>query len=302
MKPTFSFYTAADFERVYQFLSERDKLLLPYDRVRFQFAYALHPDFTGIAGGFEQTCGIWRDEGGIVALVMTEGGTQWKETFYVFRSMQDQTPELMERMCRFAERFTSEFDEDRKHSRYRLAVPEEDELMKTFVAARGYQMTEQYERRMIKEYPRESEPVILPEGFTIRDARSFPPLCSALAHRTSFCYNFDGNGKEHGFAKIRTMPDYKPELDLVVFDPEGQPAGLVNFWVESHSDIAQLEPLGVVWWCRRLGLAQALVTEGINRSRKYGCTQVIGGDQPFYWEMNFRSKKTFCFWEWSSEE
>ena len=100
---------------------------------------------------------------------------------------------------------------------------------------------------------------------------------------------------------MRTMPDYRPELDLILLDSEGQPAGLANFWISEKSRTAVLEPMGTVWWYRRMGLGKALITEGINRTRAYGCYQLIGGDQPFYWNLGFEAQKEHYFWSWSSK-
>jgi len=111
-------------------------------------------------------------------------------------------------------------------------------------------------------------------------------------------YNQDNDGCEKGFAKIRTIPDYHPDLDLTLFDPEDQPAGLANFWINEISKTAYLEPLGTVWWYRRMGLGKALVTEGINRTRKYGCTQLIGSDQQFYWDLGFEQRNEHTIWHW----
>ncbi len=304
MKPTFSFYTSADFGRVYQFLRRCESNdCLPYERVRFQFCLGLHIDFieNGLQGGFERTCGLWEDQSGIVSLVLTEGSSRWEETFFVFRSADDQTEELMSRMCDFAERFTSKISDDRTSNRYSLCVSGDDTVLSDFICKRGYKKTDHRQRLMIKKYASEPEKVVLPEGFTIKDARTISPFYTALAHNHSFRYYQDNDGCEKGFAKIRTMPDYRPDLDLVLFDPEGQPAGLANFWISEKSRTAILEPLGTVWWYRRMGLGKALITEGINRTREYGCTQLIGGDQPFYWESGFASQSEYCFWSWSSK-
>ncbi|MCL1807495.1 MAG: GNAT family N-acetyltransferase [Oscillospiraceae bacterium] len=304
MKPTFSFYKPADFGRVYQFLRRSEANdALAYERVRFQFGYGLHPDFIdpGLYGGFERTCGIWEDESGIISLAMTEGGSRFEETFFIFRSERVKTQELLGRMCDFAERFTSRVTDDESKNQYRLCVSEEDAVLAGFVSQRGYVKTEHKHRVMIKEYANEPEAVVLPEGFTIKDARTAEPFFTALAHNHSFRYNQDNDGGEKGFAKIRTMPDYRPELDLVLFDGEGQPAGLANFWVSEKSKTAYLEPMGTVWWYRKMGLGKALITEGINRTRAYGCTRLIGGDQPFYWNLGFEVKKEHSYWSWSSE-
>ncbi len=304
MKPKFSFYTANDFGRVHQFIRSRELSdYLPYERVRFQFSLGLHIDFidNGLQGGFERTCGIWEDNDGIVSLVLTEGGTCWAETFFVFRSEKDKTEELLSRMCDFGERFTSKISDDRKINSYKLSVSEDDVDLSNFLIARGYTKTAYKERVLIKVYSEEPERVELPDGFSIQDARTISPFYTALAHNHSFRYNQDNDGGERGFAKIRTMPDYRPELDLVIFDPEGQPAGLANFWVNEKSKIAYLEPLGTVWWYRCMGLGKALITEGINRTRAYGCTQLVGGDQQFYWDLGFEPQKEHYFWSWTSK-
>ena len=303
-KPSFSFYSSADFGRVYHFLRNKETNdYLPYERVRFQFCLGLHIDFVdnGLQSGFERTCGLWEDQEGIVSLVLTEGGTRWGETFFAFRSDEVITKELLEKMCDFAEHFTSKVSDDRKVNAYKLCIPKDDITISSFLIERGYKKTDNRSRTMIKSYPMEPEAVILPDGFTIRDARTVPPFYTALAHNHSFRYYQDNDGCEKGFAKIRTMPDYKPELDLVLFDSEGQPAGLANFWISEKSKTASLEPLGTVWWYRRMGLGKALITEGINRTRSYGCTQLIGGDQQFYWDLGFEQKAEHFFWHWSSE-
>jgi hypothetical protein len=303
MKPKFSFYTSADFGRVYQFLSGHESRdYLPYDKVRFQFCIGMHIDFVdnGLQGGFERTCGLWEDQVGIVSIVLTEGSSRWEETFLVFRSENDKTEELLGRMCNFAERFTSKISDDRRSNFYKICVAD-DIAVTEFLSKRGYTKTENKQRIMVKSYPADPEKVILPDGFTIQDARTVSPFYTALAHNHSFRYNQANDGAEKGFAKMRTMPDYRPELDLILFDPEGQPAGLANFWVNGNSKTASVEPLGTVWWYRRMGLGKALITEGINRTRKYGCTQLIGGDQPFYWELDFKLEKEYGFWSWSSE-
>ena len=304
MKPQFSFYTTDDFGRIYQFLrSTAHNDYLPYERVRFQFCMALHTEFIdyGLQGGFQRTCGLWQDDVGIVALALTEGGTQWGETFFVFRRETDKTPVLLGRMCDFAERFTSKISDDRKSNSYSLCVSDNDHVLQRVLLERGYKKTGSADMGMIKTYPPQPEKVILPDGFVIKDARSVSPFYQALAHNHTFRYNQSNDGGEKGFAKIRAMPDYRPELDLTLFDPEGQPAGLASFWISEKSQTAILEPLGTVWWYRRMGLAEALITEGINRTRAYGCTALIGGNGPFYEKVGFVPQgEGYSMWEWSS--
>lgn len=113
--------------------------------------------------------------------------------------------------------------------------------------------------------------------------------------------NQQNDGSCRAFDDIRGMPGYRADLDLVVFDPEGQPAGLANFWIVEQTRTAVLEPLGVVWWHRKKGLGRALIYEGINRTRRLGCTSMVGGDQPFYTALGFETVAENHFWAWASE-
>ena len=306
--PVFSFYAPGDFDRVVRFLSDiPDSDLQPYGRVSWQFAYGLHPGF--VSGGstelFERTCGIWTDEAGIAAMVLTEGNNEG-ETYLAFRSPEVKTPELLSRMFDYAERFTSKTsanDGTDEHRYYHLAIADDDVAVQVFAEKRGYHKTDWTGDEMVKHYPAEPETVELPEGFTVTDTNSTPPIMSAIAHTQSFGGDLTSGhyGPASAFAYLRTMPDYRPDLDLLLLNAEGQPAGLATFWVTDKSPLAVLEPLGIVPWYQGQGLGRALVTEGINRTRKYGCTAVTGGDGPFYTSLGFHRAPSYTIWDWSDK-
>jgi predicted N-acetyltransferase YhbS len=62
---------------------------------------------------------------------------------------------------------------------------------------------------------------------------------------------------------------YKEELDLVAVTPTGIIASFCTFRLDPISRIISLEPMGTNPDYRKLGLARALLTEGIKRSKKY---------------------------------
>jgi predicted N-acetyltransferase YhbS len=83
---------------------------------------------------------------------------------------------------------------------------------------------------------------------------------------------------EQGFHDLRQMKHYRPELDLCMLDPDGKPVGMAIIWYDEQMPYAELEPLGVVWWERRKGIASALIHEAANRVRKLGnCSGMTGG-------------------------
>jgi ribosomal protein S18 acetylase RimI-like enzyme len=62
---------------------------------------------------------------------------------------------------------------------------------------------------------------------------------------------------------------YNPELDLIAEAPDGQFAAFGTVRIDPVSRIAEFEPVGTHPDFRRLGLARAVVAEGIRRLRKY---------------------------------
>lgn len=89
---------------------------------------------------------------------------------------------------------------------------------------------------------------------------------------------------ESGFRNLRKMPGYKPELDLCMLDGEGKPVGIALIWYDEKMPYCELEPLGVAWWCRRKGIARALIYEASNCVSKIApqCGGMRGGDKQFY--------------------
>ncbi|MDD2578991.1 MAG: GNAT family N-acetyltransferase [Eubacteriales bacterium] len=98
---------------------------------------------------------------------------------------------------------------------------------------------------------------------------------------------------------MRRMPAYRPELELTVIDPEGKPAGIAIIWYDPSIPYCELEPLGVVWWHRRKGLARALLYEAANRVMRLGPSRgMLGGDQAFYTGLGFQHEASDEFWQW----
>jgi mycothiol synthase len=69
--------------------------------------------------------------------------------------------------------------------------------------------------------------------------------------------------------------EYKPDLDLVIVAPDGRLAAFCICWLDSISEAGQVEPLGVHCDFRSLGLAKAILLEGIRRLHSHGATQIF---------------------------
>ena len=62
---------------------------------------------------------------------------------------------------------------------------------------------------------------------------------------------------------------YKPDLDLVAVAPDGTFASFCTFRMDPISKITNLEPVGTHPDYRKLGLAKALIFEGLRRAMRY---------------------------------
>ena len=74
-------------------------------------------------------------------------------------------------------------------------------------------------------------------------------------------------------------------------------------WYDESMPYCELEPLGVVWWERRKGIATAILHEASNRVQSMfpGCMGMTGGDQPFYKKIGFEKKSFIPLYHWELE-
>jgi mycothiol synthase len=116
----------------------------------------------------------------------------------------------------------------------------------------------------------------LPAGFAIRPLHGQAEVDAYVTlHRAVF----ESDNMTTAWRR-RTLQhiDYRPDLDLVAIDPDGQLAALCVGWFAPHGiegqPSGQIEPLGVRADVRGLGLGRAMLAEGLRRLRQAGATHV----------------------------
>jgi ribosomal protein S18 acetylase RimI-like enzyme len=122
-------------------------------------------------------------------------------------------------------------------------------------------------------------PVMVPglsNGFTIRPLAGSAEVDAYVAlHRAVFQSN---SMTTEWRQRVLQKPTYQPELDLVVEAPDGGLAAFCICWFTESgyngAPAGQIEPLGVHEDYRRLGLARAILTEGIQRLQDRGVRTV----------------------------
>jgi len=144
-------------------------------------------------------------------------------------------------------------------------------------------------------------PRMLPDEWDVREVRTPEDRRRrAAAQRAAFD---SGKMTAEKYERVREMPGYRPELDLMVIDDAGECAAFVTIWFDPGSAIGLLEPVGTRPAYRRRGLARALILHGLHRLRARGARRAWvnaeGPDSPglqLYQALEFVPVDTLHAW------
>jgi ribosomal protein S18 acetylase RimI-like enzyme len=85
------------------------------------------------------------------------------------------------------------------------------------------------------------------------------------------------NSERNGFEveqRLQQTPLYRPDLDLLVVDTDGDVASYGLFWFDPVTTVGFVEPMGTHEHHRRMGLARHVLTAGIGKLIDAGATRV----------------------------
>jgi ribosomal protein S18 acetylase RimI-like enzyme len=157
---------------------------------------------------------------------------------------------------------------------YWVELRANDAERQSLVTSHGFTLDEDYTYIHLR-HPLVNLPEMapLPDGMTIRslDGESEAAAYVTL-HRAAFESDFMTVGWR---AQTLRMPQYRPELDLVAVTPEGRLAGFLVGWLDEARQLAQIEPMGMHPDFRGMGLARALLFEGLRRFQAHGAIEAI---------------------------
>ena len=113
----------------------------------------------------------------------------------------------------------------------------------------------------------------LPEGFTVRQVAGDDEIAQrASAHREAF--NPSRITDEH-YGRLRRMPEYEEDLDLVAVTADGTVASFCLCWLDPVNKVGLFEPVGTRPAFQRQGLAKGVLAEGLRRMRSRGMERAI---------------------------
>ncbi|GCE31835.1 N-acetyltransferase [Dictyobacter alpinus] len=113
----------------------------------------------------------------------------------------------------------------------------------------------------------------LPDGFQLRPLRGEQEVAAyAELHRAAF----ESTSMTPSWrARTLRMPQYRPELDIVISAPDGSLAGFCVGWLDTARKIAEVEPLGVHPRFQQFGLGSILLLEMLHRFKAHGADSAI---------------------------
>jgi ribosomal protein S18 acetylase RimI-like enzyme len=114
---------------------------------------------------------------------------------------------------------------------------------------------------------------ILPPGYEIRNVRLPDDLeIRVEVHRAAFA---PSRLTVAMYRALRSMPHYDPSRDLVAIAPDGSLAAFTLVWWDPIARMGEFEPVGTHPGHRGLGLARAVLHEGLRRLRELGAADAV---------------------------
>ncbi|MEW5868538.1 MAG: GNAT family N-acetyltransferase [Chloroflexota bacterium] len=228
----------------------------------------------------EQVTTLWETPHGQIAAALHP--VEWGE-FRLHVHPHFRTAALEDEMLAHAEVHLARPAADGRRLCY-VSAFDEDTLRQEVLAQRGYSKREGivYHWQRDLESPGTGAPISeapLPPGYTIRSmgaldehpARSWASW--RAFHSDEGDENYDGDWS--WYQNVQSAPLYRRDLDVVAAAPDGSIAAFCTIYFDDFTRSAVSVLVGTAAEHWRRGLGKAVMTEGMRRLQKLGCTRIF---------------------------
>ena len=243
---------------------------------------------------------IWEEEGGSERRVMAVAIRENKTIYFIHIRLGH--PSLLNEVIRWIEDHSaSKKPDSAEELKIHIISLEGDPEREAALRRRGFEMGPVYGILRVRDLDAPIPDAPLPEGFEIRAVRDREDLEKLASNiRTVFGHcDFTADTLE-GIARGSF---YIRDLDLVAEAPDGSIASFCTFRVDPVSRATELEPMGTHPDYRGLGLAKALISEGMRLLKKYDPLNLYidgAADNPganrLYEATGFEKIGTYYYW------
>lgn len=151
---------------------------------------------------------------------------------------------------------------------------ESDRSLAEALRGRGYEPLEGgYFEHRVRSLATPVEPPNLAEGYILRavggeeDVERRVEIHRAVWEPSKFTVP--------AYRRLRGLPPYRADLDLVVEAPDGSFAAYAQVWLDEENAVGELEPVGTHPAQRNRGLARAVCVEACRRLRELGADTAV---------------------------
>jgi len=164
-----------------------------------------------------------------------------------------------------------------KKEKLRIHTIEGNSVRESLLSELGYKKGEIFMYLRFRRVDLPVPAVGFPEGYEIRSVRGRSDY-DQLASVTRLVFGHGEWFNAKTYEGITLCSFYKQDLDLVAVAPDGTFTSFCTFRMDPISKITNLEPVGTHPNYRKLGLAKALIFEGLRRAMRYDPTLFyVGG-------------------------
>jgi mycothiol synthase len=216
---------------------------------------------------------FWENAEGLVV-----GFAAWQQPwasldFFILPGSEQQEVEAA--LFSWADNRFRELDEERGQPLpYWAEFYDDDQARRQLVEAHGFLEGEDHGYVFLQHPLTELPPIPkLPDGFTLRTLAGEQEVAAyAELHREAFK---SASMTTEWRTRTLRMPQYRPELDLVIGAPDGSLAGFCVGWFAPERQMAQVEPIGVRPNFQQLGLSRVLLLEMLRRFKEQGANSAL---------------------------